>query len=181
VKFPSLALITHLSVAAVAGTVGWQLRDRDYQAHLKEEAEDAVQVIRDVRDVEDRNEKVSQANREELSQKQQQVQVVYRTVTKEIPVYVTHTQFEERVVANGGLPLGFVWSYNQSVASATAPLPPGLNPDTPTGLGMSALAGNAAGNFAMCHAWRAELTQWHSWYNQLEASWPQDEGEDNAE
>lgn len=170
-SIPYLTLGSYAAVALVAGFVGWKVRDSDYQAHLKKEAKAEVVVVQDVRKQEAQNETASQGHREELAQKQQEVQVVYRTVTKEVPVYVTQTQFEERVVADGGLPLGFVWSYNQSAANATAPLPSGTDPDTPTGLGMSALAGSLAGNFAVCHAYRAELEQWHAWYNDLEARW----------
>lgn len=169
---PRLLIASHLAVALSAGFIGWKVRDADYQAHLKKEARVEVKAQQDTRKVEASNETLSQDHREKNAQAQQQVQVVYRTVTKEVPVYVTRTQFEEKVVAGGGLPAGFVWNYNQSASNSTAPFPTGLDPDTPTGLGMSALAGTTAGNFALCHSWRAELQQWHDWYNDLSAQWP---------
>lgn len=171
-NIPYLTLATHLSLALLAGFIGWKVRDADYQAHLKQEADAKVVAVEGVREAEARNEVITQDTREDVAQKQAQVQVVYRTVTKEIPVYVTQTKFEERVVADGGLPLGLVWSYNQSASNSTAPLPPGTDPDTPTGIGVSALAGTTAGNFAVCHSWREELQGWHAWYNRLEAEWP---------
>ena len=171
---PKLLIASHLALALAAGFIGWKVRDADYQAYLKKVERAAHKATKEVRRVEARNEGISQGNREALGIKQQQVQYVYRTVTKEVPVYVTQTVFEKRVLADGGLPAGLVWSYNQSVSNSTAPLPPGTNPDTPTGLGVSALASSTAGNFALCHTWRAELQQWHLWYNDLEAAWPVD-------
>lgn len=131
---PKLLIASHLALALAAGFIGWKVRDADYQAYLKKVERAAHKATKEVRRVEARNEGISQGNREALGIKQQQVQYVYRTVTKEVPVYVTQTVFEKRVLADGGLPAGLVWSYNQSVSNSTAPLPPGTNPDTPTDL-----------------------------------------------
>lgn len=169
---PRLLIASHLSLALISGFIGWKVRDADYQAHLKKEARVEVKAQQDTRQQEAAHEVISQDHREKDAQQKQQVQVVYRTVTEKVPVYVTRTQFEEKVVAGGGLPAGFVWSYNQSASNSTAPLPTGINPDTPTGIDMSTLAGTTAGNFAMCNSWRTELQQWHEWYNDHASTWP---------
>lgn len=163
---------THLSLALLSGFMGWKLRDADYQRHLKGEAQAQVTTQIVTREVEGRNEEVSQSERDALATQQQKVQVVYRTTTKEIPVYVTHTEFEERVVASGGLPAGLVWTYNRSASNSEAPLPTGLDADAPAGVSVSELAGVTAGNFALCHTYRDEVGRWHSWYNRLLADWP---------
>lgn len=163
---------SHLALALVAGTLGWKLRDADYQAHLKKDARIEARAQQVTRELEGRLDRGTQAVREDVAVAQAHTEVVYRTVTKEVPVYVTRTQFEERVVAAGGLPAGFVWLHNQAASGSTAPLPPSTSPDAPTGLGMSDLAGVIAGNYAVCEDLRARDAAWTAWYERLLAEWP---------
>lgn len=155
-----------------SGAIGWSLRDADYQAHLKKDAQAEAHAQVEARKVEAKQEAQAQSVREIVTQKQAEAQVVYRTITQEVPVYVTRTQFEDRVVAGGGLPAGLVWLYNQAASGTAAPLPSGLNPDSPTGVDVSTLASTTAGNFSLYHACKAEVEGWHTWYDNLAASWP---------
>lgn len=163
---------THLAALAGGLGVGWKLRDADYQRHLKKEAVALEKAQGEARKQEAAQENTSQEVRDKVSSKQAHAEIVYRTVTKEVPVYVTRTKAEQKVVAGGGLPAGLVWAYNQSASNSPAPFPSGLDPDAPTGVNLSELASVTSGNFAVCHQYRAELEGWHSWYNQLKASWP---------
>ena len=126
-----IAAVCLLVGCAASGFMGWKLRDADYQRHLRHDAAEVAQAEKETRRLEAANESLVQQVRENKAQADAKTQVVYRTIIQEVPKYVTQTQFEERVVASGGLPAGFVWNYNQGVANATAPFPSGLDPDAP--------------------------------------------------
>lgn len=160
------------ALAAVSFTGGWKVRDADYQRHLRLDLKQVAAHEAAMRELEGRLEAQAEEARAEIEAAEAKTRVVYRTVTKEVPVYVTQTKFEERVVASGGLPAGFVWLHNNSAANSTAPFPSGLGPDTPTGLGMSDLAGTIAGNYALCYSYKAEAEGWRSWYDRLVKEWP---------
>ena len=167
-----LTLAAVLLSSTLAGYGGWKLRDSDYQAHLKKDAQAERKAQEEARKLEGILEGTAQEVREEVSQAEQRTQIVYRTVIKEVPKYVTQTVFEERVVAGGGLPAGFVWLHNQSASNTEAPLPSGLDPDAPTGASMSDLASVLAGNYALCQSWRGEADGWRSWYARVKDQWP---------
>lgn len=160
-----------------AGYGGWKLRDADYQRHLKKDAAAAALAQVQARATERRLETAAQEVREEVSAEKVRTEIVYRTVTKEVPVYVTQTQFARDVDARGGLPAGFVWNYNQSASNSTAPFPSGLDPDAPTEVGVSTLALTTAGNFKVCHDWRSEVEGWREWYRGVYLIWAEAYGE----
>lgn len=161
-----------LLVAASSGTVGWKLRDQDYQRHLKQDAQEEAQWTKALRLVEGEADRIVQEVQSWRTTEKVRVEVQYRTIEKRIPEYVTRTEFEERVVASGGLPAGLVWLHNQAAAGGSpVPLPSGLDPDTPTGLGVSDLAGVLTRNYALYQQCSIDLQAWDRWYqNQLTLS-----------
>lgn len=167
-----------LALSLGSGWAGWTIRDADYQAHLKKDARAAEQAQKDARQVELKLESGSQEVRDVVAQENVRTEIVYRTVTKEVPVYVTQTKFAQDVDAGGGLPAGLVWTYNRAASNSEAPIPPGLDPDAPTGTGVSTLATITAGNFALCYQWRAEAQGWRDWYEKLRADWPTAQAEE---
>ena len=172
--YKALALVaTHLSVLAAGTWLGWTIRDADYQAHLKKDKAEALAQEREVRKIEGQLEAESQKVRDNVTQREGTVRIVYRDVVKEIPRYVTQTVFEERVRADGGLPAGFVFLYNKAASNdPEATLPSGIDPDTPTGLDLSALTSVATGNLGVCHSYRIEAEAWREWYAVVEKGWP---------
>lgn len=167
-----LKVLPYVAVGAVCTGLGWKVRDRDYQEHLKKDAQAQVTATQAARAVEHKAEDISQGVREEVAKEQARTQVIYKTITEKVPVYVTQTKIEKRVVASGGLPAGFVWTYNGAASNSEAPLPTGIDPDTPSGVDLSTVASVTAGNFALYHQCRADLRGWQTWYEKLKATWP---------
>ncbi len=83
------------------------------------------------------------------------VQTVYvagKTITKEIPVYVT-----AQADAACTIPAGFVRIHDAAAANL-APEPAAGNPDAPAaGIALSAVAETVADNYTTCHAIRAQV------------------------
>lgn len=161
---PYLKLATYALALLVGAGGGWKLRDADYQRHLREDAQHEVTAQQRVRQVEHRAEDHAQQARDQVARATEHTRIVYQTVTKEVPVYVTQTVFAQEVDASGGLPSGLVWLHNQAAANSTAPLPSSIDPGAPAGVGVSELASVLAGNYALCHQFRAEAEGWRSWY-----------------
>lgn len=156
---------------------GWHLRDRDYQAHLKEDAKKSLEIVSQARAVEGVISGVSEKVRNELDRKEAQAQVITKTITERVPYYVTSTPQEKAVVAGGGLPLGFVWLYNAAVLGVDPPASPssGAQSGDPSGVDLSTLARIDAGNLGLYHQCRGRLEAWDTFYEQLRAQWPQAE------
>lgn len=168
----AISILIALACTITGGVVGWKLRDRDYQAHLKQDAQQETLAVQTVRAIEGAADRITNETREAIAKKAAEREIVTRTITKEIPPYVTKTVFTERIDAGGGLPAGFVWVHNQAASGSTAPLPPGVDPDAPTGIGMPELADTLVHNYGECHAVREEAQGWRDWYVQLKKGWP---------
>ncbi len=165
-----LKLGSYLGLAMMVGGLGWKLRDGDYQRHLRKDAQTVVIDLERVRAQESEREAIAQLVREALAKDQLRIATVTNTIREKVPYYVTQTPQEERIRADGGLPLGFVWAYNGAASLSSAPLPAGTDPGTPSGVDLSTLTGVTLRNFELCHSERAELARWHDWYNQLAPS-----------
>lgn len=167
------AIASSLIAGGLSGYAGWKLRDADYQKHLSQEANEAVKAQQVVRTVEATAETISQGTRESLASETQKAHTVYRTIVEKVPVYVTQSKAEARLVADGGLPAGFVWNFNQSASGdTTLPLPPGTDRDTPTGVDLSTLARVSAGNHTLYHECNIERGKWREWHKQQSKLWP---------
>lgn len=161
---PTLLALGAALLASSSGFVGWKLRDSDYQAHLKRDAKQEAQWQKALRLVEGEADRIVTETRAKLDEKEVQRETVYRTITKEIPHYVTRTEFAERVVASGGLPAGLVWLHNQAASGSPVPLPSGLDPNAPTGVDVPELATVLTGNYSVCASYRNEAEAWREWY-----------------
>lgn len=175
---PSIKLLIALACVGLGVFLGWHLRDRDYQKHLKQDAQQEAQWVRTVRAFEGEADRIAAEARDAIAQKQAERVVLTRTITKEIPTYVTKTVFADRVDAGGGLPAGLVWVHNQAASGDPAPLPPGVTPDTPTGIGVPELADVVARNYAVCEDRRIENEGWRQLYQSLQAQQEQLKKED---
>lgn len=156
---------THLGAALLAGYTGWHLRDGDYQRHLaKDASQQASQAKAQV--VQERGrEAVSQQAREEVSVKAAKVETVTRILYKKVPIYVPPQAPAVRAIDDaGGLNLGFVWLHNSAASGVQDALTPGLDPGTPAGIGMPALADTLVYNYGVCHKLRVEAQGWRDWY-----------------
>jgi len=88
-----------------------------------------------------------------------------RTLTKEIPVYVT-PEADARCV----VPVGFVSLYNQAVAGgAEVPERPGGPLDAPSGVDLSEVLATDVPNLGVANEALAEARAWRSWYPQAKA------------
>lgn len=164
-----------LASAAGGGVVGWQLRDRDYQSHLKDDREAERKAQEEARKLEGVLEDGSQTVRDEKAERD--ARIVYRTQTliKEVPYYVPQTSVSVAAVdTSGGLPSGLVFLHNRAADPDHAPdtLPSGLTADTPSGIGLPELTGTVVSNYGTCQAYRSEALSWRSWYEKLVAEWP---------
>lgn len=161
-------LIGLAALVAASGFTGWKLRDADYQEHLRKDAQAALVASEGARKEEHKAEAMATQVRTVVAVQQAKERVVYQTIVKEIPVYVPSTAPAVRAVDDaGGLPAGFVWLHNQAATGSTAPLPPGVDPGAPSGVGLPALGETIAGNYAVCRSQAAELAGWNAWYQQL--------------
>lgn len=166
---PKLAIGAGLILSLVSGAGGWKLRDADYQRHLKEDARAQAKAQQKVTERVLQKEAVSADVREDRDTKREANRSTTQIIYREVPKYVTRTVFEDRLVAAGGLPAGFVWSFNQSASGDTTPLPARLSPDTPTGVDLSTVATVTAGNAELYRSCKADLEAWGSWYAKLTA------------
>lgn len=98
------------------------------------------------------------------------VQTVYvagKTITKEIPVYVT-----AQADAACTIPAGFVRIHDAAAANA-APQPGAGDPDAPaTGVTLSAVAETVADNYTTCHAIREQVIGLQRYINTLPEAQP---------
>ena len=94
--------------------------------------------------------------------------VITRTIIKEIPVHVG-----SRSNARYPLPYGVVRVYDAAVlgvAPSALPLTSGRTDDSPAPVETSALAENAAENFAACRANDEQLTMLEKWVQNIETA-----------
>lgn len=98
---------------------------------------------------------------------QDKIRVITRTITKEVPVYVTAKADSACVV-----PRGFVRVFNGAAAGvAPVPDPAGQSDDAPAGVGLAAVADATAGNFGTCRATAQTLSDLQAWVRAMQARW----------
>jgi len=162
--------LTYLKIGAsvvallAAGAVGYELGHTQYlhlQTQVAQQATKSAttEVIRIVK-----AQAVSTQVAQEDADQQAQVRTVTQTIVKEVPKYVTQTVYADRVVHDGGLPVGFVWNHNQAASGDPTPAPTGTDLDAPSGVDLSALANTIADNYGLYHSCRASLSHWEEWY-----------------
>lgn len=94
--------------------------------------------------------------------------VVYETLEKEVPVYVTPLADSRCIV-----PAGFVLHHDAAAAARPAAIPegPGGLVDADSGLALSTVERTVSENYAACHDAIDEVTEWRRWYPEARASY----------
>jgi hypothetical protein len=140
--------------ALIAGGV-WQQSRINAAQNATRDAESRVQVAVGERDTAREETRLARENVRVVTQYVDRVQTVYlqgKTITKEIPVYVTPEADAACVI-----PAGFV-RIHDAAAGNTAPEPPAGDPDAPAaGLTLSAVAETVADNYTQYHALGEQL------------------------
>lgn len=169
-----LALLGLLVSLPAGGYLGWSLRDRDYQAHLKVDAKKDLDVAQKARSIEKTLVGISADTRDRVDAREASVRVITQTITERVPYYVTSTPQEKAIVDAGGLPLGFVQLYNAAVLGVdpSATSQAGAQSGDPSGVDLSTLARIEAGNLGLYHQCRGRLEEWDGFYDKLTAAWP---------
>lgn len=93
---------------------------------------------------------------------------VFRTITQEVPVYVTPLADSRCPIPNG-----LRWHHDAAAAGGIAALPGGAGRlvDADSGLALSTVERTVAENYGICHDLRAEVTDWRAWYQEKRAAW----------
>ncbi|KAF1719834.1 hypothetical protein CSC75_14070 [Pseudoxanthomonas wuyuanensis] len=146
-------MVTLLILALIAALVGggvWQQHRIDAAQQATREALARVKAVEGERDTAQEETRLARANVRVVTQYVDRVQTVYvqgKTITKEIPVYVTPEADAACVI-----PVGFVRIHNAAAAN-TAAEPSTGDPDAPApGLTLSAIAETVADNYTQYHA-----------------------------
>jgi hypothetical protein len=167
--------LTGMAALALGSGIGWKLRDGDYQRHLKQDAQLDAKAVTLARAAEQASLKASEVIRSQQETKEAAIRTVYRTITKEVPVYVPQSSPASQALDTaGGLPLGLVWSYNAALLGGDpqSASVPGLSSSDPSGVDLPTLARVEAGNLEVLNICRSRLEAWDKFYGELRASWP---------
>lgn len=152
------AIVTLLIVLVVGGLVAGGVRQQSRINAAKNATRDAearVLVVEGERDTAREETRLARENERVVIKYVDRVQTVYlqgKTITKEIPVYVTPEADAACVV-----PAGFVRIHDAAAAN-TAPEPTAGDPDAPApGVTLSAIAETVADNYTQYHALGEQL------------------------
>jgi hypothetical protein len=156
---PSLRAIVTLLILLVVGALiaggVWQQSRIETAKSATRDALDRVKAAEGERDTAREETRLAREGVRVVTKYVDRVQTVYlqgKTITKEIPVYVTPEADAACIV-----PLGFVRIHDAAAAN-TAPEPTTGNPDAPAaGVTLSAIAETVADNYTRYHALGAQL------------------------
>lgn len=166
-RYAILAVIAAI-LMSLSGVAGWKLRDADYQRHLKADAQAALTASEGARRVEGKNEETATDIGRQVEEAKTEIQIVTRTLIKEIPIHVTREADAHCVV-----PLGFVRLHDAAATGNPAPTyAPGESPDQASGTDLSTVAGTVADNYGYTRELEAQVTGWQDWYERVKADWP---------
>lgn len=161
-------VIGAICLSAVSGLAGWKLRDADYQRHLKADAQAALTVSERARQTEGTNEETATDVGRQVEEAKTEIQIVTRTLIKEVPIHVTREADAHCVV-----PLGFVRLHDAAATGGPAPsYASGESPDQASGTDLSTVAGTVADNYGYARELEAQVTGWQDWYERVKADWP---------
>lgn len=166
---PMWAKAIALTIAlGAAGSLGYTIRDRDYQRHLKADAEASLKASEAVRKVEAKNEETSQEIGQEVEAAKESIRYVTRTIIKEVPTYVTQEAADRCVVPDGAVRL------LDAAATGNTPVPyaPGESPDAASGIGLPEVVSTVVENYGYTRELEATVTGWQDWYKQVLKDWP---------
>ncbi len=150
---PTLRLVLAFVLAGGGFLAGWRAHDwRDGAAATKA----AVRTVYVVQ----KQAAVAQKVAVQQQAAQDRVRVVTRTITKEIPAYVT-------LEADSGcvVPDGFRLLHDAAAAGVSpAAEPPGKSADAPSGVALATVADTVSRNYGICHETAERLQGWQSWW-----------------
>lgn len=94
--------------------------------------------------------------------------VVFQTILKEVPFYVTPLADSRCVI-----PRGFVFLHDAAAAGGAPAVPGGSGGlvDSDSGVALSAVGATVAENYGSCHDAFAEVAEWRRWYPEARAWW----------
>lgn len=152
------AIVTLLILLVIGGLIAggvWQQSRINTAQNATRDAQDRVRAVEGERDTAREETRLARENVRVVTKYVDRVQTVYvkgRTITKEIPVYVTPEADAACVV-----PAGFVRIHDAAAAN-TAPEPTTGDPDAPAaGVTLSAIAETVADNYTQYHALGEQL------------------------
>lgn len=150
-----------LALAIGLGIQTWRI-DRLKAAPVKERVKTVEKIVY-------RQAKAAQITEDvgrRVAERETEVRTVTRTIVEKVPIYVTAEADRLPV------PLGFVRLHDAAALGTPAvPFGAGESPDSPSGLGLSAVAGTVIGNYGQCLAWREQVIGWQAWYAEQKAAW----------
>ena len=157
-----------LGLSGVSGLAGWKLRDADYQRHLKADARAALTASEGAREIEGKNEATATDVGHQVEEAKTEIQIVTRTLIKEIPIHVTAQADAHCVV-----PLGFVRLHDAAATGGPAPsYASGESPDQASGTDLSGVAATVTDNYGYTRELETQVNGWIDWYERVKADWP---------
>ena len=149
----ALRLILAMTLAGGGFLAGWRVHDwRDGAAQTRAVAR-TIHVVQ-------AQAAVAQAAAVHLQAAQDRVRTVVRTITREVPTYVT-------IQADAGctVPAGFRMLHDAAAAGVPpASDAPGGAADAPSGISLSAVAQTVTSNYGICHETAERLKGWQAWW-----------------
>jgi hypothetical protein len=155
----TLRLILAVALAGGGFFAGWRVHDWRDGAEAAKAERYVVQVVQ-------KQAAATQAVAVRQRAAQDRVRVVTRTITREIPVYVT-------TKANAGcvVPDGFRLLHDAAAAGVPpAAEPAGESADAPSGVALSAVADTVTQNYGICHETAERLKGWQDWWAEASAA-----------
>ncbi|MBD9478515.1 hypothetical protein [Pseudoxanthomonas sp. PXM02] len=150
-----VTLLILLVIAALIGGGVWQQSRIDAAKNATRSAENRLRAVEGERDTAREETRLARENVRVVTKYVDRVETVYvagKTITKEIPVYVT-----PEADAACTVPLGFVRIHDAAAAN-TPPEPAPGDPDAPAaGIALSAVAETVADNYTQYHALGEQL------------------------
>jgi hypothetical protein len=130
------------------------------------EAKRVAAATKIVKKVEKQAETITAKAEEKTAARLVEIRTVTKTLTKEIPVYVT-AQADRTVV----LPAGLIRLHDQAALGVSEiPDAPGFVPDAPSGVAPSDFARTIVGNYGTAYEWREAALACRSWVSEQAAN-----------
>lgn len=128
-----------------------------HEATIRQQAKErntAIAYAEQIKIEQERGDKIAL----ELDIEKTRQKVVYRTITKEVPNYVTPLSDSRCVI-----PVGFIWLHNDS-AAGRLPKASGDFADTPASVTLSTVGSTIADNYATCNEIKNQLNALIDWH-----------------
>ncbi|USQ97224.1 hypothetical protein [Caulobacter sp. RL271] len=104
----------------------------------------------------------------DLEARRVEIRTVTKTLTKEVPVYVTVQSDRACIV-----PDGFVRLHDAAADGAALPGSASGSVEAPSGIPLSVVGETVVVNYGVAHEWLAEVIAWRAWYVRHADLWKQ--------